>query len=75
MKYNIYVPPYCADEVKELTTDNKLLPSYNLLTIGKESYIISGIIENSDEAYPMTSKLIHNLQIGKYCSIADEVFF
>ena len=75
MKYNIHIPPYCSEEVKEITTDNKLLPSYSLLTIGKESYIISGIIENSDEAYPMTSKLIHNLQIGKYCSIAEEVFF
>lgn len=75
MKYTIQIPPYRPEEVMVVTTTNSKMKPYSLLTIGKESYIIKGMIENSDEGYPLIGKIIHNLQIGKYCSIAEDVYF
>lgn len=46
-----------------------------MFTIDKESYIVKSVIENSDEGFSHTDKMLHNLQIGRYCSIANGVHF
>ena len=46
-----------------------------MFNIDKESYIVKAMIENSDEAYSKTGQMIHNLQIGRHCSIAEDVYF
>lgn len=73
MIYQVSVPPYQKQKGKVMAHYGDF-PEYTLLTIGKESYL-QGIIENSDEGHSQTGRMIHNLQIGGYCSIAAEVYF
>lgn len=50
-------------------------PSYSLLSIDRESYMVHSLVENSDEGWCVEGKLVHNLQVGRYCSFAEDVFF
>lgn len=75
MKYNIAFPPNYLGEIETFKVKYGDFFEYNLFSIGKESYIVSGIVENSDEGHSSTNKMIHNLQIGRYCSIAEDVHF
>lgn len=73
MIYQISVPPY-AQQKSIIKANYDRFPEYPLLIIGKESYL-QGVIENSDEGHSETGRMIHNLQIGSYCSIALDIYF
>lgn len=73
MLYTVNVPPY-RKECITYKAHYSEFPEYDLLTVGKESYL-AGDIENSDEGHSVTGRMIHNFQIGNFCSIASEVHF
>lgn len=73
MRYSISLEA-CQEKLIHSCSWSELLP-YSLLSVDKESYIVGATIENSDEGWLSTGRLVHNLQIGRYCSLADEIFF
>lgn len=75
MKYNVSFPPYYSGEIRSLYAGYADLPQYQLVNIDKESYIVKGVVENSDEGQAPHGQIIHNLHIGRYCSIAEDVYF
>lgn len=75
MLYNMDIPPEYIKGITTFTGKHAEFPAYTLFTIDKESYIVKGVIENSDEGFSHTDKMIHNLQIGRYCSVANDVHF
>lgn len=75
MQYQITFPPNYSGGIKTFEVQYKEFPKYNLYSIDKESYIVHGLVENSDEAYSKKGRMVHNLQIGRYCSIAQEIHF
>ena len=67
----------------EITNDRQLLYKlkenkvFNILTIGKDSYIVNATVEtglNLDKELE-TNMGIYNLQIGKYSSLAENILF
>lgn len=74
MKYTLYVEPYKKSQTT-YTCRYSDFPIYDLLHIDKESYMCHSVIENSDEGWCVEGKLVHNLQVGRYCSLAEDVFF
>lgn len=67
----------------EITNDKQLLYKleenkvFNILTIGKDSYIINATVEtglNLDKELE-TNMGIYNLQIGRYSSLAENILF
>ncbi len=77
MIYSVKIGPDFIKETETVWCDEYEgeRPKYPLLTIDRESYVIDAMVENSDEAYPFTGKLVHNLQIGRYCSLANGIHF
>lgn len=75
MVYPISVAPYTIKSATHCTAKYGECPNYNLFTIDKESYICNSVVENSDEGHIPAGRLIHNLQIGRYCSLAFDIYF
>lgn len=75
MVYNIAFPPDYTGGIRTFKAHFANFPEYNLFSIDKESYVIKGLVENSDEGHSQNGRMIHNLQIGHYCSIAEDVYF
>ncbi len=76
MLYEVQVAPY-LDHPTVLEADGytgRKDFKYPLLVIDQESYL-AGVVENSDEYYLTAGRLVHNLQIGRYCSIANGAYF
>lgn len=68
------VQPYTVKEQKQyLCNYGEHLP-YCILTIDRESYICNVTINNSDEGQVPVNKLVYNLQVGRYCSIAEGLY-
>lgn len=74
MKYEVIVEPY-INSFRSYKSKYNNYPEYNILNIDRESYMIKSIIENSDEGYLPEGKLVHNLQVGRYCSLAEDIYF
>ena len=74
MKYTLCVEPNRNYQTTYTCRYNDF-PPYDLLSIDRESYMVRSVVENSDEGWCMEGKLVHNLQIGRYCSLAEDVFF
>lgn len=75
MEYTIKVPAYTIKSLTIYTCNYASFPKYPILTIDKESYIEGAIIENSDEGWLPLGSLVHNLQIGRYSSLAKKIHF
>ena len=74
MKYTLCVEPNQSSQTT-YTCQYSDFPPYSLLSIDRESYMVHSVIENSDEGWCMDGRLVHNLQVGRYCSFAEDVFF
>lgn len=75
MIYSLSVPPYQLKEINQYNCSYQDYPEYPLCLVDRESYVCSATIENSDEGQVQSGKVIHNLQIGRYCSLALDVYF
>lgn len=71
MRIKFNIPEYSIETEYQYTNDllneGKIFP---VLSIGKDSYIEEAIAE-----FVLDSKLLYNIQIGRYSSIAGNVFF
>ena len=75
MVYSMAVPPYTIADINQYNCSYNNFPNYALLLIDKESYICSSVIENSDEGQVSDDRVIHNLQVGRYCSLSNDIYF
>lgn len=75
MKYLVTVPPYTLKFLNVILGQYQDFPKYSLCSIDRESYIISAMVENSDEGWSQEGRMVHNFQIGRYCSMAEDLFF
>lgn len=75
MVYSMAVSPYTVTDLNRYNCSYNNLPEYALLSIDRESYICSSVIENSDEGQVPNGRVIHNLQIGRYCSLSNDIYF
>lgn len=75
MSYSIKIPPYSV--TKHIVQSIKVQGDgeYELIQVDRSSYIIGCQIDNSDVIYATTGKVVSNLQIGRFSSVADGVYF
>lgn len=74
MVYTIAIAPYSVKKIENCLCQYQEYPKYKLFSIDKESYIVNATIENSDEGQIPVGRLVYNLQIGRYCSIAKDLY-
>ncbi|WP_094606117.1 2,3,4,5-tetrahydropyridine-2,6-dicarboxylate N-acetyltransferase [Sporomusa silvacetica DSM 10669] len=73
MIVNFNINPQKIKETSIVTVNYDNVQQFPLMVIGLDSYIVSSEIQsgiNFDKEH-----LAHNLQIGKYCSLADKIKF
>lgn len=75
MEYSLGVQPYSVQDINCYNCQYESYPPYPLLIIDKESYIVEAKIENSDSGWIPMGRLVHNFQIGRYCSLAGNLHF
>lgn len=77
MYLNLKINPRDVQETSVLSANIGQLHPFKVLTIGKDSYIVDAQIEtglNLDQNIAST-RGVYNLQIGKYCSLAEKICF
>jgi virginiamycin A acetyltransferase len=71
---NIHIEPYQIDKNETIFCDfHNERPGFPLLVLDYNSYITSAQVQSEINFDP--NRIKHNLQIGKFCSVADNVKF
>lgn len=71
---NIHIEPHSVQKVTRLTAkvaENYL--NFPVMVIGTDSYIVDASIQSGINFAPADG--IHDIQIGKFCSLADQITF
>jgi len=77
MNFNIKINPGEVQETQTFTINIGQDQPFRILTIGKDSYIVDAEVEtglNMDRNI-ISNRGVFNLQIGKYCSLAEKITF
>lgn len=69
---NIHVEPHTIKQFTKMTADG-FNPKFPILCIDVDSYIVQASVQSGINFDIHAG--IHNIQIGKYCSLADQVTF
>ena len=77
MYINFGFKPYEITKTTRCSINIGSFTDFNVLTIGKDSYITKATVESGLDFDSEIKKHggVYNLQIGKYCSIAEDVLF
>lgn len=77
MYINFGFKPYEITKTAQYNVDINSFIDFNVLTIGKDSYITKATVESGLDFDNEIKNHggVYNLQIGKYCSIAEDVLF
>lgn len=73
MLYNLVIAPYKNTPTVHTVVSDDV--NYRIIINDKESYIVGVTIENSDEGQCKTGNIVHNLHIGRYCSLSHDLHF